>query len=168
LGKYSHETTQLVEKLDKAWWKRYRAEQSAHTVHDNIKLMERAAVEERKEKELPSYGTRVSYVFDCRSCGTHLPRACPSAPHQHYSHFAEGLVVDEPFACPQCGGNPHVNAEAIGLTVGTTFSPYFDISKGKNAKCPPGVYYAGPGVGHYIPTKRALHDFARMNGGEVR
>lgn len=163
------EMLEAIDKADAAWWSNYQREKNSQSVNDTIKHIEGAGREgARQDGHAPAHSPRVSYIYKCRNCGSSLPKGCPSADHEYVSGLTGKIVREAPFDCESCGVSPWQRGEPVGLVVGTTFSPYYDISEGRNAKCPPGVFYAGPGVGHYIPNRQALHDFARMNGKEVR
>lgn len=71
-------------------------------------------------------------------------------------------------SCERCGSLPHTGAASSqSLTVGRSFTPYWDISGGANWKRPPGCEYV-KGRGTYIPSRQHLSDWARMNGKVVR
>lgn len=158
-----------IDKADKAWYDRYQREKRAESTQDTINHIQRAGHEGwREDGHAPDRSpARVSYVFTCRNCGHKLDRACPSASHEYRSGLTGEMVREEPFDCPSCSSSPWSRGEPVGLVVGRTFSPYWDVSGGANWNRPPGCVYV-KGQGTYIPSKSHLREFARMNGREIR
>lgn len=142
-----------------------QAEQSV-TINDEICAIEADArlLKPTKRALEPS----VSYVFKCRTCGSDLPRGCPSHATTRLSPLTYEFVTERPFPCPSCKNSPWDEPERQGAPdVHNAFKPYWEISLGKDARCPKGVTYVR-GKGHRINTAQQLREFARMNGREYR
>ena len=141
-----------------------RAEADRTTANDVINESEAAYKSKRRLHELPPH---VSYIHTCQNCHHPLPEPCPSRPHEYISRLSWEIVIKRPFDCPHCGKDPRQASPDALLTVGRSFTPYHDVSLGKDAKTPQGVRYV-KGKGHWIPSEAKGREFADMNGREWR
>ena len=132
----------------------------SQTINDEILDIERGSLD---RQERPRWGEVVQRSrASCRACSAVIPTTYLVERRNVPKFFPERLEDEIPQPCPACGGNPWVSSGADTFNV-IDFKPYFEVSLGKNAKCPPGVRYV-PKKGHWIETPGQLADLARMNG----
>lgn len=164
---------EAIDKADKRWFKNYQKERNKATVNDTIKHIENAGKEGAREDGHRPKASRTTYHKNCWNCGHPQPRSFDASgvllKRVHFVAVPDDPNVDEIApTCEKCGCPPFISfSDSVKFTVGTNFSPYYDISGGRNWKLPPGCHYV-KGQGTYIPSKAHLRDWAKMNGKELR
>lgn len=142
------------------WRKDVVAAHESRTIHDEILDIERGSLD---RSERPRWGAVVQRVrTDCRSCGAFIKPAYLVERREVQKYFPDRVEDEIPGPCPACGGDPWSYPGASTFNT-IDFKPYFDVSLGKNAICPPGVRYV-PKKGHWIESPGQLADLARLNG----
>lgn len=146
------------------WRKDVVSAHQSQTLHDEILDIERGSLD---RQERPRWGEVVQRVrADCRACGSSIPASYLVERRNVQKHFPERVEDEIPAPCPVCHQDPWSSPGASTFNT-IDFKPYYDISLGKNAVCPPGVRYV-PKKGHWIESPGQLADLARLNGRSLR
>lgn len=160
----SSEVRERVERMGADWKKGVQREAEA-----NLDVLNHVSPLRKPGERAARIGGSTTLYYNCQSCGALQPHSFTAAgivPAPRY--FCKPGQSDQPVgACVACGKPPHIPPSRPGLTVGTTFSPYWDISGGAKWVLPSGTRYV-KGQGTYIPSKAALRDWAHANGKVVR
>ena len=163
---------EAIDKADERWFQNYQRERNSKTVNDTIKHIENAGKDGARQDGHRPKASRTTYHKNCWNCGHPQPRSFDASgvllKRQHFVPVPDDPNVDETAPkCESCGCLPFIPKAESAPLVGTSFSPYFDLSGGQNWRLPPGCYYV-KGQGTYIPTRHHLRDWAKMNGKDLR
>jgi hypothetical protein len=140
------------------------AAHNSRTINDEICEIESDA--QRFSKRRCHGEVKVRYIHTCRACRADLPHGCPDRHFEFDSPLNGKHYVEDRFLCPTCGSDPWLYAGSDTFNL-IEFKPYWEVSLGKDAKCPPGVHYV-KGKGHFIDAPEKLRALASMNGRDYR